>query len=68
MKNKYDIDSLIKTFEIHSKKYDESLKDHKQKYPGSKQYMDDFSLSKAMLGICKEIKEIKDLLSDLPIN
>lgn len=59
MENKYDIDSLIETFEIHSKEVEKNIENHNRFKPDSDWIYDDFNISKAFLEICKEIKVLK---------
>lgn len=58
MGNKYDIDSLIEAFELHSKEVEKNLNDHPEwKYS-------DFNIALAFLEICKELKKLKDFKED----
>ncbi len=63
MENKYDVDSLIQTFERHSKAGEENrIRDLKREKESGEKWewlKDDFSISKALLAICKEIKALK---------
>ena len=65
MKNKYDIDSLIETFEIHSIKakamQEELIKQYKEINDGPlpAHLRDDFQLTKALKSMCEEIKKLK---------
>jgi len=52
MKIDYEIDSLIKIFQIHAEEYEKEC--------GSKQQPTDFNLSRALEVICKEIRELKN--------
>lgn len=60
MDNKYDIDSLIKTFDNHSKEWDIQHEKNKINFPDQNWVKDDFSMSRALMEICKEIKALKD--------
>lgn len=59
MANKYDIESLIKAFESHAKTAEEQRMLDLEKFPEAEHLKDDFSISKALLSICEEIKELK---------
>jgi len=61
MENKYDIDSLIETFERHHKEVLDKRKRNLDQYPDNEYYekIDDFCISKAFMEICKEIKKLK---------
>ncbi len=67
MTQKYDIESLIETFEKHhtevEKERKEQLEKFLEEYAGSPipdHMQNEFSISKALSEICKEIKAIKD--------
>jgi hypothetical protein len=64
MENKYDLESMIETFENHAKSAEERRKIdlQREKESGEKWewLRDDFNISKALLSICKELKELKN--------
>ena len=55
--NDYSIDELIKTFTEHADHYDECEKAHPSPYGP-------FSISRALLHICQEIKQLKEACED----
>jgi len=59
MTQKYDVESLISTFEEHAKQYEDQKEQWKKKN-GKEMPHSDFNLPKAFLCILKEIKELKD--------
>ncbi len=60
MKNKYDIECLIKTFEEHHQTSESLRKITLECNPDSEWAKDDFSISKALKTICMEIQKLKD--------
>lgn len=56
----YDIDSLIKTFERHSKEWDIQHEKNQIHFKDAPWVKDDFSMARALMEICKEIKALKD--------
>jgi hypothetical protein len=65
MKSKYDIDSLIETFEIHSRKSEDRKKELIKKYkencddPLPEHFKDDFQITRALKSMCEEIQKLK---------
>lgn len=62
MENKYNLDRLIETFERHAVEFDQKENELLNKWTSSERSKptDVFNISKALLEICKEIKELKD--------
>lgn len=60
MENKYDIDSLIKTFGTHAENNEKHRKFLLESNSSCEWAKDDFSISKALSEMCKEIKELKN--------
>lgn len=61
----YDIDSLIETFEAHSKEFILQMKERREKYPDAtipQGY--DFNLPTAFITILSEIKALKKFLNN----
>jgi hypothetical protein len=56
---RYDLENLIKTFEIHSKEIEKNIEKQNRSHPDSDWIYDDFNISKAFLQICKEIYNLK---------
>ncbi len=60
---KYDIDSLINTFQKHANDMENIIKENAQKFPDYDKNPDwDFNLSRALETICIELKKHKDWL------
>jgi len=60
MKNKYDLNVLIKTFKEHAENNDALRKIAIESNPDCEWVKDEFNLSEALGAICQEIKDLKD--------
>jgi hypothetical protein len=57
----YDIDSLIQRFESHAIEAERQAKERDEKFPDREKFFDDgFSLPRALMSICQEIRSLKD--------
>jgi hypothetical protein len=56
----YDIDTMIKTFEDHSKENQVRRVKEIEQFPDSEWLKNDFCISKALLEMCKMIKDLKN--------
>lgn len=59
MESKYDLDSLIETFQIHAEKSEAQRLLTLEAHPESEWAKDDFNISKALLAMCEEIEKLK---------
>jgi len=64
MKQKYDMDSLIKIFEKHAADAEIGRLKHLETVPDSEWAKCDFHVARALYHICIEIKKINEKLKD----
>ncbi len=57
---KYSLDELIKTFELHAIKNDAQLIKDRENHPDAEWTKNDFNISRALCMICKEIYLLKN--------
>lgn len=57
----YDIDSLIARFESHSIEAERQAEERNREFPDREKLFDDgFSLPRALMSICQEIRDLKN--------
>jgi hypothetical protein len=64
-KTKYDLDSMINAFKEHAEEAEKRHKEMVEKFPESDWNKNDFNIALALHHICKQIKEINDVLYDI---